>query len=96
MTFDYSKELCEICNIKPRRRKYPDFEKPENFVKLYELEFMDIADEAYITLASFTNITAPCNRTSFLENLICVLEMCWGQNRRNIIKAMQETEWVYE
>lgn len=75
---------------------YPDFTKPENFVKLYELEFMNIADGAYTTLASFTNITAPCNRNSFLENLIAILNMCWGQNRRNIAKAIQETEWVYE
>lgn len=41
-----SKELCEVCGIEPKTtedynlneyKAYPDFEQPENFVKLYEI-----------------------------------------------------------
>ena len=45
-TTDYSRKLCEICRIKPEIIEdydgnefeiYPDFTKPENFVKLLGL-----------------------------------------------------------
>lgn len=53
-TKDYSRELCEICEIKPEIIEdydgnefeiYPDFTHPENFVKLEELMLAELAKQ---------------------------------------------------
>lgn len=107
-----SKELCEICGIKRKRKifdqrcdntckyldktdvydpckrgnnpcptyikyVYPDFEQPENFVKLYELINKQTKAEV-------------------LQRLVQRLRVESGWYTDEIKQAIRETEWVYE
>ena len=96
-----SKELCEVCGIKPEiiedynlneYKVYPDFEQPENFVKLIESgPFKSI-----IVMLSSGFLVPFANRKEGLKNLISFLED--KKDKKNIEKLKQtikETEWVY-
>lgn len=98
-----SKELCEICGIEPKldgsnpalsvQPGYPDFTKPENFVKLYNLS---LASKHTPTLARFMSFEYSVinNSEDFIKKLVECLE---DNIDVNFIKqAIRETEWVYE
>lgn len=87
-----SEELCEICGIKPKTiafEIYPDFKEPENFVKLFELNFSDNS----VTVGGavcFCNRRHLNNRDDFLESV-----MQLAKYNNDIKQAIREMEWVY-
>lgn len=108
-----SKELCEICGIKPKIIEdynsneyeiYPDFEQPQNFKKLFNLNF-DCSDEEYgkmeanIALYVIYNFfeakRANKNSTNLLEGIIKAVK-CKGNEAEAIKKAIREEKWKYE
>lgn len=123
-TDNLSKELCEICGIKPLYKvmlngimlditddkklaeisvfkrggvmvdTYPDFEQPENFVKLFN---MPLNNDCKSIGGLITGSTKSVISTDdFLEKLL--RELKYNSNSANIkdaIQAIRETEWVY-
>lgn len=110
-----SEQLCELCGIKPKlnvaksykekqniKDIYPDFENPENFVKLLELEIrLPWYNEPSI-LAHFLNYYC-CNlgsRKNFLNDVIDFIsdkDECYPVEEINIIKqAIRDYDgWVW-
>lgn len=136
MTNELSKQICEICGIKPAykctytgnlcpykyegnlkprcpkqaipkecevRRKidYIDFSKPENFVKLMELNVevelpMGIVD-AFLGETITTNVnTRFYDRKSFLELLISELKDTKDPLMSRFKQSIREAEWKYD
>lgn len=115
-----SKELCEVCNFstlffnpetETLARVYPDFEKPENFVKLLNLPTETIIKNGQTipakniwwivnTYVANCKILAPYNFEYFLIFLIVILEnenKIYSDEFVNRIKqAIRETEWIYD
>lgn len=97
---ELSRQLCEICGVEPKldgsnfalsgQPVYPDFEQPENFVKLIESgPFKSI-----IVMLSSGFLVPFANRKEGLKNLISFLED--KKDKKNIEKLKQtikETEW---
>lgn len=98
-TKDYSRALCEICGIKPEIIEdydgnefeiYPDFTKPENFVKLFEINIPD----STVTVGAavcFCNRRHLNNRNDFLEFIIQL-----AKYNKDIKQGIREQEWSYE
>ena len=115
-----SKVLCEICGIEPKldgsnpalsvQPVYPDFERPENFVRLLNLPTETIIKNGQTIPAKniwwIVNMDAkncealaPYYFEDLLTHLIVVLEnenKIYSDEFVNRIKqAIRETEWVY-
>lgn len=98
-----SKELCEICGIEPKTiedynlneyKIYPDFENPENFVKLLEI----IHDRMSIVGLLMYEIDEDSLTRRFLKLVIKFLsdELGYVETKIDTVKqAIRETEWVY-
>lgn len=98
-TTNYSRELCEICRIKPEIFEdydgnefeiYPDFTKSENFVKLFEINIPD----STVTVGAavyFCNRRHLNNRNDFLEFTIQL-----AKYNKDIKQAIREQDWSYE
>ena len=103
-TTDYSRALCEICGIKPEIIEdydgnefeiYPDFTKPENFVKLLGLN----VSARYRSLMHYiTSIFCnTCSVEDFLEQLCLELHHYSESDIvKNIKQGIREQEWSYE
>lgn len=101
---DLSRELCEICGIKPKTiedynlneyKIYPDFENPENFVKLLEI----IHDRMSIVGLLMYEIDEDSLTRRFLKLVIKFLsdELGYVETKIDTVKqAIRETEWVYD
>lgn len=139
MTKELSKQLCELCWIKPKikchpwecphvgyykrdkciinfkpdeecvkRRdlsgyiSYPDFGKPENFVKLFNLKWYLLDGEyglienslAYYILFNFSYSLKDWNTTGFIRLLVKVVQD--KHCPESIKQAIKETEWLYD
>ncbi len=97
---DLSRELCEICGIKPKTillEIYPDFEQPENFVKLLELKILTGA-----TLWGWLSAQGVfmSQRKTVLKTIYLILSrkinFCNKLTLEQIKQSIRETEWVYE
>lgn len=104
-----SQQLCEICGIEPKRNRvttqglsgihlpdlYPNFEKPENFIKLFNLPLNYIG---YKTLASFItgkNVYVDGVK-DFLEELFKEFEYnSEAVSTEQIKQAIKSEEWIY-
>lgn len=108
-----SKELCEICGIKPEiiedydsneYELYIDFEQPENFKKLFNLNFLYEDEEfgiqevsiVYYAIYKFLDpYNGNTNSASLLEAIIEALKT--GNVESELIKeAIRAEEWEYE
>lgn len=108
-----SKELCEICGIKPEIIEdydsneyeiYIDFEQPENFKKLFNLNFLHEDEEfgiqevsiVYYAIYKFLDLyNGNTNSASLLEAIIDALKT--GNVESELIKeAIRAEEWKYE
>lgn len=100
-----SKELCEICGVKPQivedyelneYKIYPDFEQPENFLKLMELRVKGL-QRGNLTLMGILNKEYWLNDRQDYIRFLCqyfipdLTPYC--QNK--LKQAIRETEWVY-
>lgn len=146
MTKELSKQLCELCGIKPyygvwvdygdldhnykfetNERKYrliadyrwmygvddkdlrdlkpefyPDFGKPENFVKLFNLKWYLLDGEyglienslAYYVLFNFGHSSKDWNTTGFIRLLIKALQD--KHCPESIKQAIKEVQWSYD
>ena len=100
-----SKELCEICGIEPEIIEdydsneyeiYPDFEQPENFVKLYGLPVKIGSNEPAETIA---HILSGRFHIFDVEDFISALyKYLSGYNRygAQIIQTLRAEEGKYE
>ena len=112
-----SKELCEVCGIEPKTtedynlneyKAYPDFEQPENFVKLLEIiskkssvsfchngTYFGCSIHYFCTEVFEADIgTIPHN---FLNTLLKqhLRNPCKPKLLEQLKQAIRETEWVY-
>lgn len=90
MTKELSKQLCELCGIE----QTVDFTKPENFVRLYELETG--VGETVAGLMSRYYLAYDC--PTFVDH---VLKFCsvseWDVEAvEAVMQSIREAEWVYE
>lgn len=80
---------------------YPDFEQPENFVKLLELKihFNDFFCTRQTNIKRYINLYRPphtnCKNFDDLEILIKAINGDFEDNN-NIKQAIKDEEWVYE
>ena len=116
-----SKELCEICGIEPKldgsnpalsvQPVYPDFERPENFVRLLNLPTETIIKNGQTIPAKniwwIVNMDAknckalaPYYFENLLIHLIVILENKYKIHSdefvNSIKQSIRETEWVYD
>lgn len=115
-----SKELCEVCNFstlffnpetETLARVYPDFEKPENFVKLLNLPTETIIKNGQTIPAKniwwIVNMDAknceafaPYYFEDLLIHLIVILENKYKIHSDEFVnrikQAIRKAEWVYE
>lgn len=80
----------DLRNLKPTY--YPDFEQPENFVRLLELNSIN-GTSLWWTIncaGVLCNENLPANRREFL-NLVCR----FIKNKEYIKQAIKDEEWVY-
>lgn len=98
MTKDYSRELCEICGIEPEIIEdydgnefeiYPDFTKPENFVKLLKTA-NDILGNVHFATAYSKN------SPNIFEEQAIMHYMPIAKLNDNFKRAIREQEWSYE
>ena len=110
MTKDINALLCKLCGIKPcygiyvdygdlgnlKPEFYPDFTKPENFVKLLEIIHNNTNIGAFL-------ICDLCHGCPFTEDFLRVLnkfltgKMEYSKGFINEIKrSIREAEWVYD
>ena len=90
MTKELSKQLCEQCGVE----QTVDFTKPENFVRLYELETG--VGETVAGLMSRYYLAYDC--PTFVDH---VLKFCsvseWDVGAvEAVMQSIREAEWVYE
>lgn len=90
MTKELSKQLCELCGVE----QTVDFTKPENFVRLYELETG--VGETVAGLMSRYYLAYDC--PTFVDH---VLKFCsvseWDVEAvEAVMQSIREAEWVYE
>lgn len=84
----YGVEDEDLRNLEPKY--YPDFTKPENFVKLFEINIPD----STVTVGAavcFCNRRHLNNRNDFLEFTIQL-----AKYNKDIKQAIREQEWSYE
>lgn len=114
-----SKELCEICGIEPKldgsnpalsvQPVYPDFEQPENFVKLFKLittieKFRFTTGNFYISsIPSYRQDTAlTANDEEYYSSnpdpiqafITCVIKHC--KRDKDTADYIRAEEWKYE
>lgn len=122
MSNDLSRQLCELCGIKPKffalmqseenweeipesvyykikdcsttRIIYPDFTKPENFVRLFDLPIVNNGTRTvgYFVVYEFTMKTIK----DFIECLIIKLERTQFSITKEVKQSIRKAEWVYE
>lgn len=101
-----SKELCEICGIEPKIIEdynsneyniYPNFEQPENFVKLMELKVKGLSGGNLTLMGILNKEYWLSDRQDYIRFLcqyfISDLTSYWQDKLK---RAIRETEWVYE
>lgn len=123
-----SKELCEVCGIKPLYRiegievlqsrtalqliqlarknsgykdidavlVYPDFEQPENFVKLFALPIKIESNEPTETIIHILSMRFHIFDVEDFLNALYKYLIGYNDYGAQIIEAIRETEWVYE
>lgn len=93
-----SKELCEICGIEPEIIEdydsneyeiYPDFEQPENFVKL-----LKIANDVLGGVHFATAYTK--NKPHIFEEQALIHYLPIAKLNNSFQRAIREAEWMYE
>ena len=100
-----SKELCEVCGINPEIIEdydsneyeiYPDFEQPENFVKLMELRVDGLSGGTLTLMGILNKEYWLSDRQDYIKFLykyyIPALTPLWQDELK---QAIRETEWVY-
>lgn len=104
-----SQQLCKICGIEPKRNRvttqglsgihlpdlYPNFEKPENFIKLLELNIKEY-NKTLVNLA--TPYFVFNNRKSLLSLIVNSFKNNTQFARfyfKDIKQAIKSEEWVY-
>lgn len=75
------------------RRKYPDFTKSENFVRLFNLTLPIRGISTIAEFVTFEYLTITDSK-DFLKKLIKAIQEPYTENE--VIKAIREAEWVYE
>lgn len=75
--------------------QYPDFSKPENFLKLFNLKFITSLNEEK-TFAQHISKTfvATKDEKEFIKQLIHQLETSF--EKKAMKQSIREAEWVYE
>ena len=95
MTNKYlSEQIYEACGVDTNKYAYPDFENPENFVKLLEI----IHDRMSIVGLLMYEIDEDSLTRRFLKLVIKFLsdELGYVETKIDTVKqAIRETEWVY-
>lgn len=89
--YSYGVEDEDLRNLKPEY--YPDFEQPENFVKLLELNAIN-GTSLWWTINSgsvLCNESLPSNRKEFLK-MVCR----FIKNKEYIKQVIKSQEWAYE
>ena len=95
--FEYTTETTDGCVNLGKKRVFPDFTQPENFVKLIELRFTTKRGDVFTVVEALQNgrCFTFADRKSFLDQLLDYIFTC--ENFGEYIKqAIRETEWVYE
>lgn len=100
-----SKELCKVCGINPEIIEdydsneyeiYPDFEQPENFVKLMELRVDGLSGGTLTLMGILNKEYWLSDRQDYIKFLykyyIPALTPLWQDELK---QAIRETEWVY-
>lgn len=129
MTKELSKQLCELCGIKPKIRyflnfldveyestkeniiahaetfrsgflkikrvirEYPDFAKPENFARLFNLTLPIKGIPTIAEFVTFEHLVVT-DSNDFLAKLIDALKDAFCPD--DVKKSIREAEWVYE
>ena len=99
-----SKELCEICGVEYEKPVCNDeefcdykaklsFEKPENFVRLFDLTLPQKGIPTIAEFVTYEHLTITDSK-DFLAKLIEMLKD--DSYVADIKQAIRETEWVYE
>lgn len=95
--FEYTTETTDGCVNLGKKRVFPDFTQPENFVKLIELRFTTKRGDIFTVVEALQNgrCFTFADRKSFLDQLLDYIFTC--ENFGEYIKqAIREMEWVYE
>ena len=88
-------ENCTGCKYFNRFEKvYPDFTKPENFVRLFDLPIVNNGTRTvgYFVVYEFTMKTIK----DFIKCLIIKLERTQFSITKEVKQSIREAEWVYE
>lgn len=87
-------ENCTGCKYFNRFEKvYPDFTKPENFVRLFDLTLPQKGIPTIAEFVTYEHLTITDSK-DFLAKLIEMLKD--GSYVADIKQSIRETEWVYE
>lgn len=97
----YKTETTDGCINLGSKKVYPDFEQPENFVKLGELK---LNYENYITIFNLVNYLSDnswCTKKEFLKYLLSILSDTntyefYIQLQEKTKQAIREARWEYE
>lgn len=90
----YTTETTDGCVNLGSRLVYPDFTKPENFVRLFDLPIVNNGTRTvgYFVVYEFTMKTIK----DFIECLIIKLERTQFSITKEVKQSIREAEWVYE
>ena len=75
------------------KETYPDFTKPENFVRLFNLTLPIRGISSIAEFVTFEYLTITDSK-DFLKKLIKSIQEPYTENE--VIKSIREAEWVYE
>lgn len=89
----YTTETTDGCVNYGSRLVYPDFTKPENFVRLFNLETKRKKKSTVAEWVTFENLSIK-NVREFLEELIEIIESDIFVDK--LKQSIREGEWIYE
>lgn len=74
---------------------YPDFEQPENFVKLMELKIDRLIGCSQTVMGILNDECYHSNRRDYIE-FLCKFSILTSSYRDELKQVIKETEWIYE